>query len=505
MFNLTRLITSFLLVTAIPLAVAKSHSLTISPRVSSPSSLLSGKWLIAQRQKRVALVIGNGAYPEDPLTNPVNDATDVAIALTEIGFEVTLLNNADKRKIDEAVETFNRQLRQGEIGIFYYAGHGVQVAGENYLIPLDAKLAREADVGYDAIPLGKIINAIEDTDARVKIVILDACRDNPFYRRWRSTGRSSASRGLATPISSGLGTLIAFSTAPGQIAADSLGKGRNSPYTAQLLKYLKASNLEIGQMFRKVRGDVLQATNNKQIPWVSEALVGDVYLNPQRTEPIAIFSPSSPKTTPQVTPTRPTPQVTPTPPKPTPPVTTTPRPAPKPSPSSDIALVSSRGINYTKLRDLLAQGKWKEADQETTDLLLRVSNREKEGWLTPEDVKNLSCEDLRTMDKLWFAHSNGKFGFSVQSEIYQSLGGTRQYNVDIYSKFADRVGWRENGNWIYYKDVTFDQRGARTGHLPTVGGRAFGGRGTVVLGGIDWSWIYGMASFFGVSIVECNI
>jgi len=466
MFNLTRLITSFLLVTAIPLAVAKSHPLTISPRVSSPSSLLSGKWWIAQRQKRVALVIGNGAYPEDPLTNPVNDATDVATALTEIGFEVTLLKNADKRKIDEAVETFNRQLRQGEIGIFYYAGHGVQVAGENYLIPLDAKLAREADVEYDAIPLGKIINAIEDTDASVKIIILDSCRDNPFYRRWRSTGRSLASRGLATPISSGLGTLIAFSTAPGQIAADSLGKGRNSPYTAQLLKYLKASNLEIGQMFRKVRGDVLQATNNKQIPWVSEALVGDVYLNPQGTEPIATASPSTPKPTPQVTPTRPTPQVTPTP-----------RPAPKPSPSSDIALVSSRGINYTKLRDLLAQGKWKEADQETTNLLLRVSNREKEGWLRTEDVKNLSCEDLRTMDKLWFAHSNGKFGFSVQSEIYQSLGGTRQYNADIYSKFADRVGWRENGDWIYYTDATFDQKEARTGHLPstsTMDGRMVG-------------------------------
>ena len=463
MLKLTRLITSFLLAITIPLAVAKSHSLTVSPRVNSSPSLLLGEWLIAQRQKRVALVIGNGAYPEDPLANPVNDATDVANALKEIGFEVTLLKNADRRKIDEAVEAFNKQLRQGDIGIFYYAGHGVQVGGENYVIPIDAKLAREADVGYDAIPLGKIINAIEDTDAKVKIVILDACRDNPFYRRWRSSGRSLASRGLAGINSSGRGTLIAFSTAPGQIAADSLaGKGRNSPYTAHLLKYLK-SPLEIGQMFRRVREDVLQATNNQQIPWVSEALVGDVFLNPQ---PIAASSPSPPKPTPQVTPSRPTPQVTLPPTKPTPPVTTTPRPAPQPSPSSEIALVSSRGINYTKLRDLLAQGKWKEADQETGDLLLRVSNRKKDGWLRNEDVKNLSCEDLRTMDKLWVAYSNGKFGFSVQRQIYRSLGGTEELNSNIYQKFGDRVGWRVNGSWIYYNNATFDQK-AQSGHLPT--------------------------------------
>lgn len=436
MLKLTRLITSFLLAITIPLAVAKSHSLTVSPRVNSSPSLLLGEWLIAQRQKRVALVIGNGAYPEDPLANPVNDATDVANALKEIGFEVTLLKNADRRKIDEAVEAFNKQLRQGDIGIFYYAGHGVQVEGENYVIPIDAKLAREADVGYDAIPLGKIINAIEDTDAKVKIVILDACRDNPFYRRWRSSGRSLASRGLAGINSSGRGTLIAFSTAPGQIAADSLaGKGRNSPYTAHLLKYLK-SPLEIGQMFRRVREDVLQATNNQQTPWESGSLVGDVFLNPQ---PIAASSPSPPKLTP--------------------------RPAPQPSPSSEIALVSSRGINYTKLRDLLAQGKWKEADQETGDLLLRVSNREKEGWLRNEDVKNLSCEDLRTMDKLWVAYSNGKFGFSVQRQIYRSLGGTEELNQSILFKFGDRVGWLVNGSWIFYNNATLTK--AQSGHLPT--------------------------------------
>ena len=301
MFKLTRLITFFCITITLLTIQGCQNPFNRPTREISPSSTAQ-KNSEVRGQKRAALVIGNSAYSEDSLSNPINDATDVAQVLKEIGFEVTLLKNADKRKIDEAVETFNRQLRQGEIGIFYYAGHGVQVAGENYLIPVDAKLNREADVVYDAIPLGKIVNAIEDTEARVKILILDACRDNPFYRRWGSTGRSLASRGLAGINSSGKGTLIAFSTAPGKVAADSLGtNGRNSPYTAQLLRYLKVPNLEIGRMFNKVTEGVLQTTNNQQIPWISQSLFGDVYLNPRRTESIATPSPSPSKRTPPVT------------------------------------------------------------------------------------------------------------------------------------------------------------------------------------------------------------
>jgi hypothetical protein len=168
-------------------------------------------------------------------------------------------------------------------------------------------------------------------------------------------------------------------------------------------------------------------------------------------------------------------------------------PIPQPYANPEIALVP-----YPKLRDLLVQGKWKEADQETDDLLLRVSNRKQEGWLREEDVKNLSCEDLRTMDKLWVAYSQGKFGFSVQREIYQSLGGTSEFNSDVMKKFGDRVGWRVNGDWIYYLDVTFDQK-AQSGHLPAyvfVG--SVGGKG----GRVGWGYVN---SFLGVSLVNCNI
>ena len=132
-------------------------------------------------------------------------------------------------------------------------------------------------------------------------------------------------------------------------------------------------------------------------------------------------------------------------------------------------MVSSKGINYTKLQNLLAQGKWKEADLETSNLLLKVSNREQQGWLREGDVKNLSCEDLKMMDSLWVAHSQGRFGFSVQREIYRSLGGTSKHNSDIYDKFGDKVGWRVNGSWLRYDNITCDQK-AKKGHLPRVGG-----------------------------------
>ncbi|MFN9610823.1 MAG: caspase domain-containing protein [bacterium] len=237
------------------------------------------------------LVIGNGAYPEERLANAVNDADAMARTLQEIGFSVTLVRNADKRTIDEAVEAFSRRLVPGAIGLFYFSGHGVQVDGENHLVPINAQLSRQSDAQYDAVPLGKVINAMESSRATAKIIILDACRNNPFYRRWRSTSRGGATRGLAAPLSSGVGgTLIAFSTAPGKVAADGIGNNSNSPFTTYLLRHLRTPNLEVGQLFRRVRGDVVAVTRNEQIPWVSEALVGEVYLH-QRNTGIAVAAP----------------------------------------------------------------------------------------------------------------------------------------------------------------------------------------------------------------------
>jgi hypothetical protein len=246
-----------------------------------------------QASRRSALVIGNGDYAEERLANAVNDANAVARTLTEVGFSVKLVRNGDRRTIEDEIEAFSRRLGPGEIGLFYYAGHGVQVEGENYLVPINARLNSQNDTKYDAVPLSKVITKLEDSNAAAKIIVLDACRNNPFYRRWPSTARGGATRGLAAPLTSGnAGTFIAFSTAPGKEAADGNGNGPNSPFTTHLLRHLRTPNLEVTSLFRRVGGDVVKATSNKQIPWVSGSLTGDVYLNSGAAAPALAMLPA---------------------------------------------------------------------------------------------------------------------------------------------------------------------------------------------------------------------
>ncbi|MFM5995326.1 MAG: GUN4 domain-containing protein [Dolichospermum sp.] len=150
-------------------------------------------------------------------------------------------------------------------------------------------------------------------------------------------------------------------------------------------------------------------------------------------------------------------------------------PPPNPLPASEEGgLKSDVGMDYRKLRDLLKAGKWKEADEETLRVMLAVAKREREGWLNVESIDNFPCADLRTIDQLWVDNSDGRFGFSVQKRIYQGLGGTREYNQEIWLKFGAKVGWTKGGNWLYYKDITFDKK-APEGHLP-VGGWIRSGR-----------------------------
>jgi cyclophilin family peptidyl-prolyl cis-trans isomerase len=229
-----------------------------------------------QQQQRIALVIGNANYTVGKLKTPLNDATDMANALKELGFEVILLKDSSKRQMDHALDQFTTRINQGYVGLFYYAGHGMQVEGENYLIPVNAHIKYEKDVEYESMPLGKILGRMEDAGNRINIVILDACRDNPFRKFWRSS-----SRGLTAPVQAASGTLIAFATAPGKVASD--GTGRNGLFTSYLLKYIKTPNMEVDLMMRKVRSDVAQNTNNYQVPWTSSSLIGEFAFN-QKTE-----------------------------------------------------------------------------------------------------------------------------------------------------------------------------------------------------------------------------
>ncbi|MFN9598654.1 MAG: GUN4 domain-containing protein [Dolichospermum sp.] len=157
--------------------------------------------------------------------------------------------------------------------------------------------------------------------------------------------------------------------------------------------------------------------------------------------------------------------------------------------------LQTSNMDYRKLRDYLAQGKWKEADEETRRVMLAVAKREKEGWLDDKSIDNFHCADLRTIDQLWVKYSDGKFGFSVQKRIYQSLGGTREYNSEIWRQFGDKVGWRKGGNWLYYKDITFDKK-APEGHLPVRPGNAS------EVGVLCWGVVL---SSLASRLVSCNI
>ena len=150
------------------------------------------------------------------------------------------------------------------------------------------------------------------------------------------------------------------------------------------------------------------------------------------------------------------------------PIPPQPKPTRKNSPGDkEIELKSEKGVDYTKLRDLLKQQKWKKADKETAQVMLVAAGIEKEGWLDADSLDNFPCEDLRTINQLWLHYSNGKFGFSVQKEIYEELGGTREYNDKVWVNFADRVGWRKGGNWLHYSQLTFNLN-APSAHLPGV-------------------------------------
>ena len=218
---------------------------------------------------RTALVIGNSGYASSPLPNPVNDAVDMAKALRRLGFDVDLLTDVSKRKMGTAISRFGKTLKQGGVGLFFYAGHGMQVDGTNYLIPIGPDPSGEEDLEYDAIDAGRVLAKMDAAGNELNIVMLDACRNNPFARSWRS-----GSRGLAR-IDAPTGSIVVYATAPGSIAAD--GEGRNGVFTKHLLRAIQQPNVPLLQAIRMTRIGVMGDTNNEQVPWVSEATTKEFF------------------------------------------------------------------------------------------------------------------------------------------------------------------------------------------------------------------------------------
>jgi uncharacterized caspase-like protein len=225
---------------------------------------------LATTEERLALVIGNAAYRVDPLDNPINDARLIGSSLQRSGFNVTVRENLDRTALLGALRDFGNRLNENTIAVLYYAGHGLQLRDRNYLIPVDAEIRSEDEIPISGIDLSFILGRMSAARSRINIVILDACRNNPF------AGKTvAAPRGLAQ-MDAPVGTLLAFATAPGKLAADSgTGTSANSLYALYLSKHLLTPGLPVESVFKRVREGVVKDTQQQQVPWESSSLQGE--------------------------------------------------------------------------------------------------------------------------------------------------------------------------------------------------------------------------------------
>lgn len=222
-------------------------------------------------ERRVALVIGNSNYVSSALKNPANDAKDISDKLKKLNFEVIIRVNLTSKQIGSTLREFKSKLTPGSVALVFYAGHGLQIKGENYLPTVDAEIFTEEDVQNQSLSTKQIMNVLDDSKTRLNLVFLDACRDNPFARGFRS-----GAGGLAK-VDAPSGTLFSFATRPGSVASD--GKGRNGLYTESLLKVMELVNIPIEQALKQVVRNVKRESNGKQEPWSEGSIEGDFYFS----------------------------------------------------------------------------------------------------------------------------------------------------------------------------------------------------------------------------------
>ena len=226
--------------------------------------------------KRVALVVGNSTYKIRPLKNSRNDADDMSRTLKSSGFEVIDVRDASLQQMRTGIRQFGDRLINNDVGLVYYSGHGIEIKGKNYFIPVNADIQREDEVADQSLDVSSILEKMSTAGKGVNILIVDACRDDPFGRSFRSSFRGLAN--MDAPV----GTIIAFSTSPGKVASDGDVRERNSPYTKHLLKAMQLPNKPIEQVFKEVRRAVQTETNNQQTPWENTSLSGDFYFKVAR-------------------------------------------------------------------------------------------------------------------------------------------------------------------------------------------------------------------------------
>jgi hypothetical protein len=229
-------------------------------------------------ETRIALVVGASAYLHaSHLANTLNDAGEIAVKLKHLGFDVETVSDPDRQQFEAAVRRFGQRARGADAALFFYAGHALELNGRNWLIPVQANLQTERDLRFEALDLSDVVDQIEG-QARVSVLVLDACRNNPFRHLLGPDNRDNYVGGGLAPQRAATGTLIVYSTALGEVAAD--GNGPHSPFTAALLRHIDTPGIEVRQLIAEVRRDVRQATLGKQIPWESSALEGQFFLSP---------------------------------------------------------------------------------------------------------------------------------------------------------------------------------------------------------------------------------
>jgi len=239
-------------------------------------------------RRLIALVIGNGAYQHaTKLTNTINDASDITTKLQASGFTVDKVTDCTYPEMDRALKRFKMALKDHDVGLFFFAGHGLQIDGENFLTAIDTDSSGEDEAKYSSLPLNRVIDVMEKADVQTSIIILDACRNNPFERAWM---RSAIPRGLA-PVYAPRGTLIAYATSPGQTASD--GVGRNGAYTAALLQHISTPDCSIESMFKRVRNTLSAASGGKQISWEHTSLAGEFFFNLSISKRLTEYAPEA--------------------------------------------------------------------------------------------------------------------------------------------------------------------------------------------------------------------
>ena len=247
--------------------------LTLAMLISTDTVFASDdRGIQLNHSRKTALVIGNSDYAFAPLKNPKNDAEDMAALLKTKGFDTILIINGTQRQMEQAIRKFGKKIIKGGVGLFYYAGHGMQVKGTNYLIPIGADITAEDEIKYESVNTNIILSKMDTAGNSLNMIFLDACRNNPFARSFRSGSKGLAQMDITR------GAIIAFATAPGRTAAD--GDGRNGLFTKHLLEKMKVPGLEVSSLLKSVRKSVRMGSQNKQIPWDVSSLEGDFYFTP---------------------------------------------------------------------------------------------------------------------------------------------------------------------------------------------------------------------------------